>query len=433
LKGKEVFLDDRGVLRLVTRLVNAEWLAWATKYPAVLSARHEASKLLIREAHRLAMHEGARTTYAWLVRQFYLPFNAVKSEVFRCQKCRETKPLRMTAPAAVLHRTRLRPWASVFYHTGMDYFGPFQLTKRRRAWGLLFTCLSVRAVHIEVCEETTIDAWLNALERFIARRGKPATITCDNGSTFVGGNKVLKRVVTAQVSEQFKGELAKQIAAKFQIDFRFIPPGVPHYGGAWENMVRQVQVKLAKSISIVPKLTMDKLATFMAKAEAAVNSRPLAIGDESELITPMSILGPATNHAYGFEAEVSITRVAGQLRQAIDHFWKVWSTAYLQQLSPHRLKPGSPGYVELLAGAKVVFQKHEPFHRLSTRAKPEAGTVVEAHRGQDGVARLYTIEDSKGRRVSIPVKRVFLVEQDLVDLRGPARGHAPTDGPPSSG
>jgi transposase InsO family protein len=306
----------------------------------------------------------------------------------------------------------------------MDFFGPFELTGRRRAWGLLFTCLTVRAVHLEVCSDMTVDAWLNALERFISRRGKPASITCDNGGTFVGGNKLLQRIVQLQLKEKLKKELTAAVIAKYQIEFSFIPPGMPHYGGAWENLVRQVQRNLTKTVRMIPKLTLDKLSTFMARAEAAVNSRPLAIGEVHEIITPMTILGPATSMAYGFEAEVSLARVAGQLRQAVDHFWKTWSTVYLQQLSPHRLRPGSPGYVELIPGSKVIFRRNEPFHRLSG-AKPEAGTVTEVHRSQDGITRRYTIEDAKGKLLEVPVGRVFIVEQDLVDLRGSAVGKAP--------
>jgi transposase InsO family protein len=424
LVGKEVFLDDRGVVRMVTRLANAEWMPWAAKYPAVLSAGHGASRLLIREAHQAAGHEGARTTYSGLVRKLYLPFNAVKKEVFRCQECRRAHPLRMSVPIAALHRTRLQPWTSVFHHTGMDFFGPFELTGRRRAWGLLFTCLTVRAVHLEVCQDMTVDAWLNAVERFMARRGKPASITCDNGGTFVGGNKKLQAVVRAQLKALLKDDLTEAMVRKHQVEFHFIPPGTPHYGGAWESLVRQVQRNLMKTIGLIPKLTIDKLATFMTRAEAALNSRPLAIGDEMDLITPMSVLGPATTMAYGFEAEVSLARVAGQLRQAIDHFWKTWSTSYLQQLSPHRLRPGSPGYVELMPGSKVAFKRHEPFHRLSG-SKPEAGTITKVHRSQDGIARRYTVQDTRGKLVEIPAGRLFIVEQDLVELRGPAIGSAP--------
>jgi hypothetical protein len=270
----------------------------------------------------------------------------------------------------------------------------------------------------------TVDAWLNAIERFMARRGKPASITCDNGGTFVGGNKKLQAVVRAQLKALLKDELTEAMVRKHQVEFRFIPPGTPHYGGAWEGLVRQVQRNLMKTIGLMPKLTMDKLATFMTRAEAALNSRPLAIGDGMDIITPMSVLGPATSMAYGFEAEVSLARVAGQLRQAIDHFWKTWSTAYLQQLSPHRLRPGSPGYVELMPGSKVAFKRHEPFHRLSG-SKPEAGTITKVHRSRDGIARRYTVEDAGGRLVEIPTGRLFIVEQDLVELRGPAIGSAP--------
>ena len=43
-------------------------------------------------------------------------------------------------------------------------------------YGVIFTCLTVQAVHIELDPDLTTDAFLLTLRRFIARRGKPKKI-----------------------------------------------------------------------------------------------------------------------------------------------------------------------------------------------------------------------------------------------------------------
>ena len=73
-----------------------------------------------------------------------------------------------------------------FQNTGVDFFGPFDVTVLRRAvklWCCLFTCLVTKAVHLEVVNGLDTDACLMAITRFMARRGKPHTIISDNGQT----------------------------------------------------------------------------------------------------------------------------------------------------------------------------------------------------------------------------------------------------------
>ena len=69
-----------------------------------------------------------------------------------------------------------------FTNTGVDYFGPtyvkfLRKTRSNQAiakrYGVIFTCLTVRAVHIELALNLTAAVFLLTLRRFIARRGKP--------------------------------------------------------------------------------------------------------------------------------------------------------------------------------------------------------------------------------------------------------------------
>ena len=59
-------------------------------------------------------------------------------------------------------------------------------------YGCIFTCLNIRAVQIEVAYSLDTDSFINALRRFIARRGKPVLVRTDNGSNFVSGDKEIR-------------------------------------------------------------------------------------------------------------------------------------------------------------------------------------------------------------------------------------------------
>ena len=90
--------------------------------------------------------------------------------------------------------------STAFTNVGIDYFGPFLVKigdRNEKRWCCLFTCLTMRAVHIEVVPKLDTDSCLNAIMRFIARRGKPNTIISDNGTNFVGAEKEFAEYVAA--------------------------------------------------------------------------------------------------------------------------------------------------------------------------------------------------------------------------------------------
>lgn len=57
---------------------------------------------------------------------------------------------------------------SLFSYYVVDYFGPFYVKEGRRQvkrYGVLFTCLSSRAVHLEVANSLTANSFINAYRR----------------------------------------------------------------------------------------------------------------------------------------------------------------------------------------------------------------------------------------------------------------------------
>ena len=99
---------------------------------------------------------------------------------------------------ASLPLDRVTPSRPPLAYVGVDCFGPFQAKRERRSakrYGVLLTCLTVRAVHIEVANSLDTDSFLNDLRRFIARRGPPEEMRSDNGGNFVRREKELREAI----------------------------------------------------------------------------------------------------------------------------------------------------------------------------------------------------------------------------------------------
>ncbi|GFW62979.1 integrase catalytic domain-containing protein [Trichonephila clavipes] len=80
------------------------------------------------------------------------------------------------------------------------------------------------AIHIEIVSDLTSDAFIATLKRFFSRRGKCAKLYSDNGKTFVGANKELKRFL--KLIEDSDDNLAGFLSAE-GIEWKFIPPRAP--------------------------------------------------------------------------------------------------------------------------------------------------------------------------------------------------------------
>ena len=146
-----------------------------------------------------------------------------------CVACRKRKAQTVTHIMADLPIERLGYKQLPFSFTCVDYFGPFLVPIRRsteKRRGFLFTCLTTRAVHIEVVPSLDTSSCVMAVERFIARRGTPTTIMSDNGTNFVGAQKELLACAECW------NKLARAVFVQKGIKWKFIPTSAPHHGGS---------------------------------------------------------------------------------------------------------------------------------------------------------------------------------------------------------
>ncbi|KAK5933229.1 hypothetical protein CgunFtcFv8_004874 [Champsocephalus gunnari] len=99
---------------------------------------------------------------------------------------------------ADLPKDRVLPDEPPFTNVGVDYFGPFEIQRGRslvKRYGVIFACLAIRAVHIEVAYSLDTDSCINALRRFTSRRGRVAMIRSDNATSSVGAERERREAI----------------------------------------------------------------------------------------------------------------------------------------------------------------------------------------------------------------------------------------------
>ncbi|XP_055613538.1 uncharacterized protein LOC129759982 [Uranotaenia lowii] len=403
------YIDKNGVIRMNSRIGAAPFTPFEAKYPIILPQRHRLTNLIIDSYHRRYLHGNNETVVNEMRQRFFIC--GLRAQVKRvsadCQLCilRKAKP--RPPIMAPLPRVRLTPFVKPFTFVGVDYFGP-QLVKQGRSlvkrWIALFTCLTVRAVHLEITHSLTTSSCILAFRRFIARRGSPAEIFSDNGTNFQGAKNIL--------ADQLK-HIHQECAVTFTNSttrWNFNPPAAPHMGGSWERMVRSIKVAM-EGISKHPQNPCDEvLETVALEAEAIVNSRPLTYipleTANSEALTPNHFLlygeHGITQPMSLAEPEGTVLRDSWKLsRNLVDIFWNRWVREYLPTITRRTkwfqpVKPLEPGDLVLV----VDGNKRNGWIR---------GRVSSVVKAPDGQVRKAYVVTANGESLK-PVVKLALLE-----------------------
>ncbi|XP_039950005.1 uncharacterized protein LOC120767802 [Bactrocera tryoni] len=335
-KGSELytlspFIDTEGVMRVSGRIDAASWLPYDTTRPIILAPNHDLTRLILLDCHNRMKHQNVEATICEVRQRYWVPNirRTMKKIISTCLICKISRCTPSQPMMGQLPKDRLTPFVRPFSYTGIDYFGPLNVTVGRRKekrWVALFTCLTTRAIHLEVAADLSTDACILAIRNFINRRGMPVRIRSDNGKNFVGANNEGKRFPEVFDCHRIQDDLAVK-----GVEWIFNCPNNPAEGGIWERMVRCVKRVLNVTLKeVAPR--EHTLQSLLIEAENIVNSRPLThlplSSDQDEPLTPNHFLLGAANTSQTPAANDIVTkpcalgkqwRIARQLR---DTFWR---------------------------------------------------------------------------------------------------------------
>ena len=141
--------------------------------------------------------------------------SVVRKLLAKCFDCRQMQALVWSGhqKMADLPEERVLYGQPPFRHVWIDFFGPFLVKPGRsqvKRYGCIFTCLNIRAVHIEVAHSLGTDPFLHVLCRFIARRGKPLLVRTGNSSNFVSGDKEIRAHILQWNTQRIQEYLLQQ-------------------------------------------------------------------------------------------------------------------------------------------------------------------------------------------------------------------------------
>lgn len=346
------YLDERGTMRVYGRADAADstHFSFDAKRPIVMPKTHRLTWLIVDFYHRRMCHQNDNAVVCAVRQKFWVPHlrSVVRKARLDCMMCR----LRTAQPAQPLMGQlpidRVTPYLRPFSYTGLDFFGPLSVTVGRRQekrWAALFTCLSVRAVHIELAQDLSTDACLLCVRNFANIRGVPIRIRSDNGTNFIGASKVVR-----DTPDFFDDVRMRRELTSLGIDWIFNSPGHPEAGGCWERMVQCVKRVLVMTLKErAPRV--ETLRTLLIEAANIVNSRPLThvpvSPSDEEPITPNHFLigtGCSTTIPSGLDERVWCLRKQWRIAQQLtSRFWSQWVKEYLPELTRrtkwHRERP----------------------------------------------------------------------------------------------
>lgn len=408
-----IFLDSNDILRVGGRLSNAD-MDYDAKHQILLPSGHMVTTLIITEAHENCVHGGPRLTEAVLRERFWVISSQqnIKRVISNCTQCVVARGKTLTQRMADLPAVRVNKPKRPFINCMIDYAGPIKIksstlraAKIVKAYIAIFVCMAVKAVHIEPVSDQTSAAFIAALRRFTARRGRPANIYSDNGTNFVGASKEIVDM-SKEEQERVNFELTNT-----NISFHFSPAGSPHFNGLVEAAVKSIKTHLKRAIGEV-SLTFEELATTLYQIESAINSRPLCAmssdPNDKTILTPAHFLigdsMAAIPEEEFIETNINWLTRWNLVQRMVQQFWHRWQQEYLhtlQQRNKWRNAQDEPDKNDM------VLVKDE---NLPSTKWPVA-RITEKHAGPDGKTRVVSVETESGSILKRAITKIVRLPQ----------------------
>ena len=301
---------------------------------------------------------------------------------------------------------RVAPHTPPFYYTACDYFGPYNVkvgrSKTAKHYGVIFTCLNTRAVHLELAVDLTTMEFIQVLRRFFSIRGYPAVILSDNGTQMVGAADELGEMV-----KDLDGNQLREFCGEKSIKWIFTTPAAPHQNGCAEALVKSCKRSLKIAIG-EQLLTPFELYTCLLEITNLLNQRPIGRipndPDDGAYLCPNDmLLGRATPEVPQgpFKDTRNLRKRVEFVQRIVDSFWKRWTRDVFPTLVPRKKWHVENRNVAVDDIVTVADQN-------AVRGKWAVGRVTKVHPGADGRIQNVTVKTATGE-YSCPVTNIAVI------------------------
>ena len=385
--------DASGIWVIGERLIRYNAMTPDSSLQRLLPSKHPATRLFMQRAHQAGGHRGRDATLARFRMHYWTPQGSKLAGLVKtnCQLCKLRDAKFLEQPMGLLPEARLKP-APAFNHVMLDLFGPYtvrgEVQKRTsgKAYGVLFTDLTVRAVHIEAVFGYDTSNFLMALSRFASLRGWPEKIYSDPGSQLVGAERELK-----EAWQRIDRESLQRDSAQNGSTWVFGPADSPWHQGAVESLIKAAKRAIHFSVSN-QRLSVPEFLTVCCEVANLLNERPIGVKPSVDSVinalTPNSlILGRATaSNPMGWQPyETNIATRYHLVQSVVEDFWKRWTELYAPALVVQRkwhtaTRNLRPGDVVIVADKNTL------------RGEYRLALVRDVFPGEDGRVRKVTVQ-----------------------------------------
>ena len=416
-----LYLDEDGLIRCRSRLLDSNFLSAEVKDPILLSKFSYFTRLVILDCHIRCKHLGTGTTLnAVRSEGFWIPhgrtlINKILLSCFTCRKFNANHfkyPKSHDLPADRVNY--IRPFRNV----GVDYTG--FLTVRfgnevSKMYILLYTCLNVRAVFLDLVPSMSNKHFLQSLIRFCNLFSMPKTLYSDNASTIISSLTIL--------NNNSNDDELKEFLVKNNILHKKIRLYSVWVGASWERLIKVVKMSLHKTFGR-KRLEYFELITLLSDISHAINSRPLMYNNSDDhnfhVITPNTFLKFETGGRLLFDNIVGdeiirstkkdLTSSFERREELMNKFQTLWHEEYLLALRSTE-KCHNEGWVNRIRTGDLVLidspGKSRPFYQM--------GRVCKLLPGDDGVVRFVDVVRPDKTTGTYPISHLFPLELSVDD------------------
>ena len=396
-----LFLDSENIIRSRGRYERCLEMSYDRCNPVLLPKQSKLTKLIILDAHENCKHLGVPSTINNVRKMgYWIPQirNLVKAYLSKCIVCKKINQFAFKYPKQTDFNKDKVNFQKPFNHTGIDFTGHVYVKfgdNSTKMYLLVFTCLNIRAIHIELLPSMTCKDFLLAFTRFCNMYGIPNSIYSDNASTFLQAMGIISH---SHVDNDFSSYLIKN-----SIKHVRIPLYSAWVGSAWERMIRTIKSCLYKTLGR-KHYEYFTLLTLLSDIVNSINSRPLTYLDSTDLsvLTPNCFIKSDSGrsvifgHTGGSELSVPYRKdlvKALELREDMfSRFKDMWIDEYLPSLRENSRDLYQKDWENLVKLGDVVL--------ISSSVKPRShwqlGRVVALSPSGDGKVRSVTLKKADG-------------------------------------
>ena len=261
-------------MRAHGRLENIRSLPNELRNPIILLKGHRLVHLLLDHLHEKRAHCGSKSLTYESRRRFWIVGvrHMAKHLTAKCVTCKKLRKKPLEQQMGQLPKLRVAVGLPAFCNTAINMFGPLQIRVGRKtlkeAQAIIFTCMTTRAVHLELVTDRSTDTFLMAFRRFTSLRGNPNNCWSDCGTNFIGAQHYLKEITKEWDIPKIQSAVSEEFSCMFHWNWNV--PRASHQNGVVESLIKSVRRALEVS-SKTQVLTEEQWRTFLTQVTCLVN------------------------------------------------------------------------------------------------------------------------------------------------------------------